>query len=168
MIFNIVLDRIIKAWSAAEAIQTVFYADNGLLQTEDEDLLQEALDGFMEYFKRVGLAMNADKTKSMIAALGPILTGLTSPVYKFRMMGEGGTERERRALKVNCPVCQMELRATSLRRHMEHVHEDWMRTQGPLLARLFGGTNEWLGVTVVQSGGTTCVHISCGDIPTMC
>jgi hypothetical protein len=55
MIFNLVLDCIIKAWKLehpekAEIIQAIFYADNGLLQTEDAEAIQEALDEFTEYF----------------------------------------------------------------------------------------------------------------------
>jgi Reverse transcriptase (RNA-dependent DNA polymerase) len=84
MIFNIVLDCIIKAWQndhpeMAVLIQAVFYADDGLLQSVDEDALQNALDMFTEYSKTVGLQMNAQKTQSMIATPGRILVGLTSP-----------------------------------------------------------------------------------------
>jgi hypothetical protein len=76
------------------------------------------------------------------------------------MTGVGGTERERRALKVNCPVCQMELRATSLRRHMEHVHDNCVRVQGPLSVCLFGGTNKY-NLSMPLAVKTSCPVIGC-------
>jgi Reverse transcriptase (RNA-dependent DNA polymerase) len=114
MIFNLVLDCIIKAWKLehpekAEIIQAIFYADNELLQTDDAEALQEALDEFTEYFLQVGLQMNAAKTNAMVMIPGPIRIGLTSPAYRHRMTGEGGTAQERWALKVPCPHCQIEI-----------------------------------------------------------
>jgi exonuclease III len=97
MIFNILLDCILKTWRRenpvmADIIQTIFYADDGLLQSLDEVSLQIALDEFTTYFKRVGLEMNARKTQSMVAVPGRILMGMTSPAYRYRMMGEGKSE----------------------------------------------------------------------------
>jgi Reverse transcriptase (RNA-dependent DNA polymerase) len=71
MIFNLVLDCIIKAWKLehpekAEIIQAILYVDDRLLHTEDAKALQETLDEFTEYFLRVGLHMNAAKTKQWL------------------------------------------------------------------------------------------------------
>lgn len=119
MIFGIVLDCILKTWrrenpEMADIIQTIFYADDRLLKSLDEVSLQVALNELMSNFKRVGLEMNARKTQSMIATPGRILMGMTSPVYRYRMTGEGQSEQEQWAIKVNCPECNMELRTSLL------------------------------------------------------
>jgi hypothetical protein len=43
----------------------LFYADDGLLSTRDAPWLQQALDVLTGLFRRIGLATNAMKTKTM-------------------------------------------------------------------------------------------------------
>ena len=100
MVFNIVVDCIIKAWKmehpeVASVVDTIFYADDGELASEDPIALQQATDSFTDYCSRVGLKMNAAKTRVMVTAPGPLNPGVSSPVYRLRMSGVGMTERDR-------------------------------------------------------------------------
>jgi hypothetical protein len=173
MIFNLVLDCIIKTWKLehpekAEIIQAIFYADNGLLQTEDAKALQEALDKFTEYFLQVDLNMNAAKTKAMVMVPGPIRIGLTSPAYRHRMTGEGGTAQERWALKVPCPHCQIEIQASSMQRPLVTMHQIYivLRTIFQCHKAPSEQTARYLDAMVEPPAEMICVSISCEDIPT--
>lgn len=98
MLFNIVLDCIIKNWrfycaDTAVAVGAIFYADDSELSSTDPGKLQLAIDQFTDYFKRVGLRMNAVKTKDIIADPGKVQLGLSSsPAYRFRVTGIGISE----------------------------------------------------------------------------
>jgi hypothetical protein len=81
--------------------------------------------------------MNAAKTEVKVMIPGPIHIGLTSPAYRHRMTGEGGTAQERWAFKVSCPHCQIEIQALSMQRHLVAMHQTYIRTPNPLLLRLF-------------------------------
>ena len=145
MIFNVVVDCIIKAWrrehpAVAAVVDTIFYADDGELISEDPVALQAATVSFTDYCNRVGLKMNSAKTKVLITAPGPLNLGLSSPAYRLRMSGVGVTERARRAMRVDCTVCGQEFRATSLQRHMVTAHQVFQVQRPPLSRRLFEGT----------------------------
>jgi len=146
MIFNVVVDCIIKAWKqehpdVATVVDTIFYADDGELASEDPIALQQATDSFTDYCSRVGLKMNAAKTKALVTAPGPLTLGLSSPAYRFRMSGVGMSDRDRRAIRADCTQCGLNFRATSLQRHMETAHQIFAVPRAPMSRRLFeGGT----------------------------
>lgn len=71
LIFNMVVDCILKAWKLefagmAAQVDAMFYADNSELLSESTTALQAALEHFSDYFANVGLWMNVDKTKLLV------------------------------------------------------------------------------------------------------
>ena len=156
MIFNMVVDCILKAWkiehpAVAAVVDTIFYADDGELVSEDPVALQAATDSITDYCNRVGLKMNAAKTKALVTAPGPLYLGLSSPAYRFRMSGVGATERARRAMRVDCTICGQTFRATSLQRHMETAHQVFQVPRPPLSRRLFEATGTCYVIDVPRS-----------------
>lgn len=142
MIFNMVVDCIIKAWkrehpAVAAVVDTIFYADDGELFGEDPVALQEATDSFTDYCNQGGLRMNAAKMKALVTAPGPLTLGLSFPAYRFRMSGLGDAEQAWRAILVDCTECGRNLRSTSLQRHMETAHQVFQAPRPPLSRRLF-------------------------------
>jgi Reverse transcriptase (RNA-dependent DNA polymerase)/Endonuclease/Exonuclease/phosphatase family len=145
MIFNIVVDCLIQKWKAEDTgvdkVSAIFYADDGVLSSYDAVQLQLALDWFTHQFHLLGLKMNSQKTKTLISTPGHIPIGLSTPAYKFRMTGIGASEQARRALRITCPTCRREMRASSLRRHMESVHQEFSMPQQAIAKRLFDETS---------------------------
>jgi hypothetical protein len=80
-IFNIVCDAIIRAWKVGvtdghiassdgggaihEEIAAILYAHDGLLASNQPDILQGGTDHLVDLFERVGLNANTSKTKSI-------------------------------------------------------------------------------------------------------
>ena len=141
MIFNIVVDCLIQKWkeldTGVDKVTAIFYADDGVLSSYSAERLQFALDWFTDQFSRMGLKLNSNKTKSLVSTPGHINIGLSTPTYKFRMTGDGVSEQVRRRLRVTCHICQSEMRASSLRRHMESVHQELSMPNQELPRRLF-------------------------------
>jgi hypothetical protein len=82
--------------------------------------------------------MNAAKTKAMITDPGHIPIGMTSPAYKFRMTGQGVSEREKRKLPTTCPECGKRMNESSVARHMRQVHHIYQDArEQPVSRRLF-------------------------------
>jgi hypothetical protein len=87
MIFNVVVDCILKVWRyenavVMAAVTVIFYADDGTLSSTDSTLLQDVIEQLTILFARVGLCMNATKMKVMIADPSKVQLGLSSP-YKL-------------------------------------------------------------------------------------
>jgi Reverse transcriptase (RNA-dependent DNA polymerase) len=69
IIFDIVVDCVLREWYCILGetdLRAIFYADDGRLAGYSADNMQKVLDLFITLFSRVGLQMNADKTKAMI------------------------------------------------------------------------------------------------------
>jgi hypothetical protein len=125
-IFNIICDAVIRAWEAQmnndgarvrRETRTQFYADDGLLSGEDPQEVQHALDTFTNLFARVGLKMNAVKTKVMSMTGCKAYTTISREAYLRRITGEGFTNRERNLQKVECNLCGAEINRQHLIKH---------------------------------------------------
>jgi hypothetical protein len=99
-IFNIVCDAVIREWesqmndgTAQERKETraQFYADDGLLSGENPQEVQRAMDIFTNIFARVGLKMNATKTKAMTMIGSKAYASISKIAYTRRITGEGHT-----------------------------------------------------------------------------
>jgi hypothetical protein len=92
MIFNIVADAAVIKDSEARMnfgrglerpdVMSQFYADDGLLISEDPLQLQQMLDLYTDGFARVGLKMNAEKTKAMTMAGGKVIGNLSEQAIR--------------------------------------------------------------------------------------
>ena len=135
-IFNVVMDAVTRRWLSkimslevakqgiGKSINTLlvaFYADDGLLGARDPDHLQKALDLLVHYFSRVGLVCNASKTKFMTCIPDRIRTRLIEETYVHSRQW-AATRGERLHRRVNCEVCDKEMWATSLTKHLGTPH----------------------------------------------
>ena len=125
IIFNIIIDAVIRKWTEEKNNNTsraLFYADDGLIENEDPDTLQQDLDLIIGLFEKVGLRTNESKTKFMVFR-GPSAPKAISKQAYYRMVtGKGKTYNERRKERVQCTICGKEMCRGSLQRHMEKQH----------------------------------------------
>jgi hypothetical protein len=122
MIFNIVLDAVIREWEVQmgeNSISTQFYADDGLLSGEDEKEIQRALDLMTDGFARVGLKMNAQKTEALIMTGGKAYGLQSEQAYARKLSGEGKSYRERSLEKVICDRCDRKVNRQHLLNHQQ-------------------------------------------------
>jgi hypothetical protein len=63
------------------------------------------MDIFTNIFARVGLKMNATKTKAMTMIGSKAYASISKIAYTRRITGEGHTHRERTLQKVECELC---------------------------------------------------------------
>ena len=84
MIFNIVVDAVVRVWRAtasATLVHNIFFADDGWLASHDAVKVQESLECLTGLCQQVGLEMNAMKMKTLIGGNGVAITQLTTPTY---------------------------------------------------------------------------------------
>jgi hypothetical protein len=91
MIFNIVTDAIIRVCERQffrcdprrlHTIDTLFYADDGVIAGEEPIDVQYRLDPYIESFARVGLKMNAEETESLIMNGGKVCKAMSTHAYQ--------------------------------------------------------------------------------------
>ncbi len=122
MIFNIVLDAVIREWEVQMGennVDTQFYADDGLLSGNDEKEIQRALDLMTDGFARVGLKMNAQKTEALIMTGGKVYGPQSDQAYARRMGGEGMSYREKSTEKAICDRCGEHVARQYLTKHQQ-------------------------------------------------
>jgi hypothetical protein len=144
MIFNIVVDAIIRYWYQCLSLESFtgdadgsvpevsagFYADDGALAAYDPDQLQSALDLLVELFERMGLTTCIPKTKAMVCLPDHLHTHLSSPAYKRRFEG-GLTYNARKRRKILCTYCQKEMQERHLPSHLLHKHNIYPDVTAP-------------------------------------
>jgi hypothetical protein len=106
-IFKIVVDAVIRSWTV-EALEdrdaqtsSIFYADDGVLTSNDAISLQTSSDHLLSFFRRVNLEANAKKYKYMVCLPGKVQGHISSLVYDRRMIGEGELYKDRKRRKSN-------------------------------------------------------------------
>ena len=132
VLFNIAVDAVIRKWERmmaqygdfAPIADCTFYADDGRIGSLDPTWVQRSLNTFVDLFKRLGLHMNAAKTKSMVTKgfVGTIKQ--SDEAYLRRTQGVGLTHREREVEVVTCGICHQTMQRKLLRGHMELKHPD--------------------------------------------
>jgi hypothetical protein len=135
-IFNLMVDAVVREWlrqllsaESAEAgitkedirlLMACFYADDGLVMSQDPAMLQRAFDILTGIFDRVGLRTNIKKTEVMAFVPGRVRKCLSADAYWARMDADfregykGGT--------TECEICGKELTEGSMRGHLESQH----------------------------------------------
>ena len=137
-LFNIQIDSVIRHWltlviddngtiqdGLGETVASklsLFYADDGLVASLDNDWLQHALDVLVDLFLRINLATNTVKTVTMTCFPNYNNPNLSEAAYKRRMTGTGPTFRARQRAKVTCPQCDKSMNQSSLQTHLRTIH----------------------------------------------
>ena len=134
MLFNIAVDAVIRRWEKLKEMEEVatvgsegrndctFYVDDGRFGSHTPACIQRSLDIFADLFQRVGLRLNAKKTKWMVTKDRIGKAKMSKEAYD-RKTGRGGrTHREREEETVTCACCGDRVQRKSLRLHMRHQH----------------------------------------------
>ena len=84
IIFNIVVDAVVRAMRAHPRlvnIKALFYADDGLIVGSDWEEVQLGVDTLTDLFRRMGLHMNAGKTKALLSHPEDPAHSISTPVF---------------------------------------------------------------------------------------
>ena len=76
---------------ALECASRFFYADNGMVASDNTVWLQTTFDMLMGIFDRVGLQKNVCKTVGLVCQTCRAVVVRADYAYKHRMMGEGSS-----------------------------------------------------------------------------
>jgi hypothetical protein len=102
-IFNMVVDKIVRYWTAqlledTEAeigggsgwtkIASIFYADDGAITSHDADLTQQSINLLVNLFQRMNLGANTIKTTSMVCLPSSVQDHISRSAYDMRILGE--------------------------------------------------------------------------------
>jgi Reverse transcriptase (RNA-dependent DNA polymerase) len=128
ILFNILIDAIVretKRIHGHHASNIIFYADDGLITGTDPVQLQNYLNTMTTLFLKVGLQINSDKTKIMIARPHIPNHRMCSPVFHRRFGGDAPAYADFIKQQVICSICQLTLQRVSLSRHMLIQHNQY-------------------------------------------
>ena len=130
IVFNVVVDAVVREFRSRPnfgTLSTLFYADDGWVAGFDSELVQQGMDTLSDLFSRMGLMMNAAKTKAMIGFPGVAVHTLSTHAYFRRLSGVGETYLECKRRKVLCSECGKELQEGSLAHHLLALHNVYQR-----------------------------------------
>jgi hypothetical protein len=87
-----------------ETLFAIFYVDDAYIASRDPVFLQQAIDGLISAFKRVGLETNTKKTQAMTCTPGTIRLQLPTDSY-LRMRTRRTPAADWDARTVTCREC---------------------------------------------------------------
>jgi hypothetical protein len=115
----------------------MLYADDGLLASNQPDILQGGTDYLVNLFERVGLNANTSKNKSMTCEPRPEQGPISDHAYKRRMTGYGFSYKTHQRRNVMCPTCDKEMAAGYLARQQSEIHgSSGMEVEPPIAASI--------------------------------
>jgi hypothetical protein len=115
----------------------MMYANDGLLASNQLDILQGGTDYLVNLFERVGLDANTSKTKSMTCDPRPKQSPISDHANKRRMTRYGFSYKTRQRRKVTCPTCDKEMAAGYLARHQREIHgSPGIEAEPPIVASI--------------------------------
>ena len=186
MIFNIVADAVIRDSEAQisesrdsqrQVVDALFYADDGALMGEDAMEVQSSLDIYTKTFARVGLKMNAEKTKAFVMDGGKIINPISLHAYRRRVLGVGETHRELCSQKVVCELCGTTVTREHLKTHQLTTkcntrRKDYRATPSDSVVSRSNDTsteplNDSPSEYSVSMGWTNCNALPCGRMSTL-
>jgi hypothetical protein len=94
-----------------------FYADDGFIGGKDHELVQNALSLFKENFMKFGLAMNVEKTESMILIGNKPVHKISDEAYHKMITGEGESFDDKQITIIQCEICDATIKRMSSKRH---------------------------------------------------
>ena len=165
IIFNIVVDCVLREWCHHCDSLGIFYADDGRLADTSAPVVQKGLDLFGELFARVGLKINPNKTKVMIC-VPPTPYGRQSPIaYKRRYDQTLESYSERQAHHVPCPECNRKVRISSLPNHKRNIHKIYTPPQHILELETGPPCTYTVSIRTAQGTRVPCPVPGCPAIP---
>lgn len=140
MLFNIVVDVIVRYWLSVESPfpetsrdgighkildhQVLFYADDGLLASTNPNWLQKSFDSLVLLFARMGLKTNVKKTVSMTCTPHVKLPEYSKTAYdRYARNNRGEALHDNSPMpRVECTQCGLEVQQRNLLQHMRSAH----------------------------------------------
>jgi hypothetical protein len=137
-LFNVLVDAVVREWlrllreememeeeemeGMMETLFAIFYVDDAYIASRDPVFLQQAIDGLVSTFKRVGLKTNIKKTQAMTCTPGTFRLQLPTESY-LRMRTGWTPAADWDARTVTCRECRKDMRVSSLGRHLADQHQ---------------------------------------------
>jgi hypothetical protein len=137
-LFNIMVDAVVREWmqllweemdmegeeldEMMETLFAIFYVDDAYIASRDPVFLQQAINGLVRTFERVGLETNTKKMQAMTCMPGTICLQLLTEFYQRMRIGRTPAANWD-ARTVTCRECRKDMRASSLGRHLADQHE---------------------------------------------
>ena len=125
IIFNIIIDAVLRKWKKEERYggsRAMFYADDGLIENNNNKCLQRDLTNIIKLFELLGLKTNESKTKFMVVRGPEAPKALKQEAYNRMKTGEGKSYLEKRKEEVECSICRKRMKGGSIKRHMLQQH----------------------------------------------
>jgi hypothetical protein len=135
----------------------LFYADDGLIAGTDKEKIQQLLTTITDLFERIGLRMNAGKTKALISQ--PTITNhrICTPAFNRRKSGEGPSYLSDNRALINCTVCGLELQRRSYKRHLINKHNQYTRPEKrSRTSHLFNRPSRTYRIDLINGDETEC------------
>jgi hypothetical protein len=104
-------------------LSAFFYADDGWIDGNDSDNVQEALNIMTKLFLRLGLRMNPTKTKAMIYFGHAASHSMSPSGYAHQYDKSLPTLHDQILQKVTCPKCNKLMNHQSLTIHLHEIHK---------------------------------------------
>ena len=116
-IFNVVMEVVVRHWVTGVIVDaeergklgkegryqaSLFYADNGMVDSSDPQWLQGAFNTLVGLFDRVGLRKKAGKTVGKVCHPFQAAGNILEAAYGRRVAGEGPTYRDNLKGQVSC------------------------------------------------------------------
>ena len=95
----------------------MFYADDGLVGSQDLEWLQGALNVLIVLFRWCGMVDNVSKSKAMKCQPGAIQFGMSE-----ELVGRRATYKERQRRRIQCLDCGVELTKRSMAADQRRMH----------------------------------------------
>ena len=119
MIFNLMVDAIVRHMEHLGVVNIQFYADDGLIWGEDGAIVQAQLNIISQSFATIGLKMNARKTEFLVmTGRLPTIT-ISDRAFERRLGGGGPSHTDCANEKITCPICGAVRVRRALARHQD-------------------------------------------------
>ena len=163
MIFNIVIDAVLRSWRRWKLIaiegehnnndnlflESQFYADDGMISGTNADMIQRSLDFYSSAFKAFGLQVSHKKTEYMILTGPEFNNRVCKAAYEKMNLGEGLSYKERTRLKVPCEECGEIISNGAMKRHKESAkckrNRNNFRPSTPVRREIEENNLQWRG-----------------------
>jgi Reverse transcriptase (RNA-dependent DNA polymerase) len=165
ILFNILVDAVIRhtkhLLGTADGI-ILFYADDGLITSTDQQLLQQFLDTITELFANLGLHINPNKTKILVGR--PTITNhrICDAFFNCRFGGTDPTYTEYMKEEIECQFCQLKMKRKSIPHHYILKHNHYERpTRRNLVLPMFQENSETFFISMNNRDYVDCPVPSC-------
>ena len=100
----------------------VFYADDGMVVSQDPYWLQHLMNVLVGLFRKYGLAANVANSCTMTFQPGLLRSGMSEEVKALKCTGVRDSYRVRLRRSIPCPECGFEITAGSMTAHRRRMH----------------------------------------------